>query len=129
MKRLVTTLALLVVCAGTASAANQMRISQVYGGGGGTTGVYTRDFVELYNSGVTPVNIGGWTIQYGSATGAWGSSTGNIFNRDTRFFRDIPRENLPFRFRDRPPDSRSRSIPLRMFSSVLAPKPFRSARW
>lgn len=79
MKRLVTTLALLVVCAGTASAANQMRISQVYGGGGGTTGVYTRDFVELYNSGVTPVNIGGWTIQYGSATGAWGSSTGNIF--------------------------------------------------
>ncbi|MEY4070887.1 MAG: hypothetical protein RL721_1501, partial [Candidatus Eisenbacteria bacterium] len=38
MKRLVTTLALLVVCAGTASAANQMRISQVYGGGGGTTG-------------------------------------------------------------------------------------------
>lgn len=79
MKRLVTTLALLVVCAGTASAANPMRISQVYGGGGGSTGVFLRDFVEIYNSGATPVNIGGWTIEYGSATGTWGSSTGNIF--------------------------------------------------
>ena len=28
---------------------------------------------------MTPVNIGGWTLEYGSATGNWGSSSGNIF--------------------------------------------------
>lgn len=79
MKRIVTTLALLAVCASSALAANQVRISQVYGGGGGSTGTYLRDYVELFNSGNTPVNIGGWTLQYGSATGNWGSSAGNIF--------------------------------------------------
>ena len=79
MKRLVTTLALLAVCAAPVFAANQVRISQVYGGGGGSTGTYLRDYVEIYNSGNTPVNIGGWTLEYGSATGNWGSSAGNIF--------------------------------------------------
>src|SRR5512147_3063053 len=82
MKRIVTTLALLAVCAAPALAANQIRISQVYGGGGGTStlNTYNVDYVEIYNSGVTPVNIGGWAIEYGSATGLWGSSAGNIFN-------------------------------------------------
>ena len=79
MKRFATTLALLAVCAAPALAANQVRISQVYGGGGGGTGTYLRDYVEIYNSGVTAVNIGGWTLEYGSATGNWGSSAGNIF--------------------------------------------------
>ena len=79
MKRLVTTFALLAVCAAPVLAANQVRISQVYGGGGGSTGTYLRDYVEIYNSGNTPVNIGGWTLEYGSATGNWGSSAGNIF--------------------------------------------------
>lgn len=78
MKRIVTTLALLAV-ASSAFAANAVRISQVYGGGGGSTGTYLRDYVEIYNSGSLPVNIGGWTLQYGSATGNWGSSAGNIF--------------------------------------------------
>jgi hypothetical protein len=62
-----------------AFAANQVRISQVYGGGGGSTGTYLRDYVEIFNSGGTAVNIGGWTLEYGSATGNWGSSSGNIF--------------------------------------------------
>ena len=79
MRRFATTLALLAVCAAPALAANQVRISQVYGGGGGASGTYIRDYVEIYNSGVTPVNIGGWTLEYGSATGNWGSSAGNIF--------------------------------------------------
>jgi hypothetical protein len=70
---------LLAVCAAPAFAANQVRISQAYGGGGGASGTYLRDYVEIYNSGVTPVNIGGWTLEYGSATGNWGSSSGNIF--------------------------------------------------
>jgi hypothetical protein len=81
MKRIVTTLALLAVCAAPALAANPVRISQVYGGGGATSGspTYSVDYVEIYNSGNVAVNIGGWTIEYGSAAGNWGSSALNQF--------------------------------------------------
>ena len=48
-------------------------ISQVYGGGGNDGGIYTYDFVELFNRGTTPVSLSGWSIQYTSATG-----TGNL---------------------------------------------------
>ncbi|HYK03070.1 MAG TPA: DNA/RNA non-specific endonuclease [Thermoanaerobaculia bacterium] len=56
-------------------------ISQVYGGGGsGVAGTaYTLDYVELHNTSGSPVPIGGWSIQYGSSTGQFGSSAGNIF--------------------------------------------------
>jgi hypothetical protein len=50
-------------------AANAVRISQIYGGGGNTGATYSRDYVELFNSSGSPVNIGGWSLQYGSATG------------------------------------------------------------
>lgn len=52
-------------------------ISQVYGGGGNSGGVYTNDFVELFNRGTTTVSLAGWSIQYTSATGTgnFGSST------------------------------------------------------
>ena len=53
-------------------------LSQVYGGGGGS-GYYLYDYVELFNLGTSAVNIGGWSVQYGSATGNFGSSTGNIY--------------------------------------------------
>ena len=82
MKKLVTTigaLAAIGLLASSALAANAVRISQVYGGGGGSTGTYLRDYVEIFNSSGTAVNIGGWTLEYGSATGNWGSSAGNIF--------------------------------------------------
>lgn len=84
MKKLATILGLAAVVAMAAApafAANQVRISQVYGGGGSASAgpTYNVDYVELFNSGGTAVNIGGWTIEYGSATGNWGSSTGNIF--------------------------------------------------
>jgi len=72
----------LVLGATQAFAANQVRISQIFGaGGGGSTTVTTwaQDYVELYNSGGTAVDISNWTIEYGSATGSWGSSAGNIF--------------------------------------------------
>jgi len=78
MKKIAITVLAMLAIASSAFAANQLRISQVYGGGGGS-GYYLFDYVEIYNSGVTPVNIGGWTIEYGSATGNWGSSAGNIF--------------------------------------------------
>jgi hypothetical protein len=81
MKRFVTTLALLTVCAAPAFAANAVRISQVYGGGGGTSAsnTYTLDYVEIYNNGNVAVNIGNWALEYGSATGNWGSSALNQF--------------------------------------------------
>lgn len=52
-------------------------ISQVYGGGGNAGGIYTNDFVELYNRGSAPVALDGWSIQYASATGTgnFGSNT------------------------------------------------------
>ena len=67
--------------ASSAFSANQIRVSQVYGGGGSTsmTATYNQDYVEIYNSGGTAVNISGWTIEYGSAAGNWGSNAANIF--------------------------------------------------
>lgn len=44
-------------------------ISQIYGGGGNTGATYNRDFVELFNRGTSAVAIGGWSVQYSSATG------------------------------------------------------------
>jgi uncharacterized protein len=48
-------------------------ISQVYGGGGNASAPFQSDFIELFNRGVTPVNLSGWSVQYQSATGtgAW----------------------------------------------------------
>ncbi|HTX91270.1 MAG TPA: lamin tail domain-containing protein [Anaerolineales bacterium] len=53
-------------------------ISQVYGGGGGS-GYYKYDYVELFNLGAAPVDISGWSLQYGSSTGNFGSSGSNIY--------------------------------------------------
>lgn len=63
-----------------ASAAD-VRISQVFGGGGSssTTALYKKDYVELFNSGSAPVNISGWVLAYGSATGNWASAASNSF--------------------------------------------------
>jgi len=81
MRRVVTTLALIALCAAPALAANQVRISQVYGGGGATSGTptYNQDYVEIFNSGTTAVNIGSWQIAYGSAAGNWASAGTNQF--------------------------------------------------
>ena len=48
-------------------------INQVYGGGGNSGATYKNDFIELYNNENTPVNLGGWSLQYSSAagTGSW----------------------------------------------------------
>ncbi len=55
-------------------------ISQVYGGGGNSGGVYTNDFVELFNRGTAPVSLAGWSIQYASSTGTgnFGANSGQI---------------------------------------------------
>jgi uncharacterized protein len=86
-KTVIALVALGLVVASSAFAANAIRISQIYGGGGSGTGsspVYKYDYVELFNSSGTAVNIGGWAIQYGSATGStFGSSTYNSANIPT----------------------------------------------
>jgi len=83
MKKFVIVLALLALAVPALAAPSSVRISQVYGGGGSTSTTpvpaYNRDYVEIYNASNTAVNIGGWTIEYGSATGNWGSSAPSIF--------------------------------------------------
>ena len=45
-------------------------ISQLYGGGGNPGATHQNDYIELYNRGTAPVDIGGWSLQYASATGS-----------------------------------------------------------
>jgi hypothetical protein len=76
-KSVIALFSIVALCAATSSfAANPVRISQVYGGGGGTSGLYMQDYVELFNNSGSPVDISGWTLHYGSATGNWSSFPG-----------------------------------------------------
>lgn len=70
MKKVFTLIFILI----TLLSGAQVRISQVYGGGGNASATYNQDFVELFNAGTTTVSIGGWSVQYASAAGttAWG---------------------------------------------------------
>ncbi len=56
-------------------------VSQVYGGGGATSGTptYIYDYVELHNISSVSQSLTGFSIQYGSATGNFGSVTTNIY--------------------------------------------------
>ena len=45
-------------------------VSQVYGGGGNAGAPLQNDFVELFNLGLTPVDVSGWSVQYASASGS-----------------------------------------------------------
>ncbi|HEX8173323.1 MAG TPA: DNA/RNA non-specific endonuclease [Thermoanaerobaculia bacterium] len=73
-------LCLLVVVPAAYAASPNVVISQVYGGGGATSGspAYANDYVELFNSSNASVTIGGWSLQYGASGGNFGNS-GNIF--------------------------------------------------
>jgi len=64
--------------AGAAQA--QVRISQVYGGGGNSGATYKNDFIEIFNAGSTSQSLNGWSVQYASATGTSWSVTnlGNV---------------------------------------------------
>jgi gliding motility-associated-like protein len=48
---------------------NHVVISEVFGGGGNSGSVYKNDFIELYNPTSAAVDLTGWSVQYGSATG------------------------------------------------------------
>ncbi len=49
-------------------ASAQVRLRQVYGGGGGAGALYTNDFVELHNYGAAQ-SLAGWSVQLASASG------------------------------------------------------------
>lgn len=54
-------------------------ISEVYGGGGNSGATLKNDFIELYNTTSSEVNISGWSVQYFSATGTTLSAPTNKF--------------------------------------------------
>ena len=50
-------------------------VSQVYGGGGNGGAALQHDFIEIFNNGTTAASVGGWSVQYASATGTSWSVT------------------------------------------------------
>jgi uncharacterized protein len=58
--------------------AQQVVISQLYGGGTGAT--YQNDYVELFNRGNAPVVVSGWSLQYASATGTGNFGANTVVN-------------------------------------------------
>jgi len=62
-------IALLVITGAVISARAQVVISQVYGGGGNSGATVRNDFIELFNTGTSPVDLAGWSVQYASSTG------------------------------------------------------------
>ena len=75
--RLLVLLALLVlfVQPAAASGTTALVVSQVYGGGGNAGAPFANDYVELFNSGTTPVSVTGWSVQYATAAGTSWSAT------------------------------------------------------
>ncbi|HVP39365.1 MAG TPA: PKD domain-containing protein, partial [Candidatus Saccharimonadales bacterium] len=53
-------------------AVQPVRISMLYPGGSNNASTYNTKFIELFNPNSVAVSIGGWSIQYGSATGTTG---------------------------------------------------------
>lgn len=78
MKKIFTLLLALVSFAGF-SQSTTIVISQAYGGGGGATGTYLFDYVELHNVSGTTQSLTGYSIQYGSATGQFASTPTNLY--------------------------------------------------
>jgi uncharacterized protein len=66
---------LLAAAFATPLASAAVVISQVYGGGGNSGATLKNDFIELFNNGSTAVNVGGWSVQYASASGTTWQTT------------------------------------------------------
>ncbi len=72
----------------TQAVSTNVVISQVYGGGGNVNGLFKNDFIEIFNLGTTPVSLGGWSLQYASATGT------GLFGAATNFITLLPSVSL-----------------------------------
>ncbi|MBS7526467.1 CehA/McbA family metallohydrolase [Fusibacter paucivorans] len=57
------------------TSATHVVISQVYGGGGNSGAPYSNDFIELYNPTASAISLDGWSVQYTSSSGTFGSNT------------------------------------------------------
>lgn len=81
MKKLVIALFVLALASQAFAVSPDIRIAQVYPGGGSSSvdATYMKDYVVLFNASGLDVNISNWVLEYGSATGNWGSSAGNYF--------------------------------------------------
>ncbi|MGE3107656.1 MAG: lamin tail domain-containing protein [Phycisphaerales bacterium] len=62
--------AVLTALAAGSAASAQVRISQVYAGGGNAGAAFTNDYVELFNAGTSAESLAGLSLQYASATGS-----------------------------------------------------------
>ncbi|MBK9471074.1 MAG: lamin tail domain-containing protein [bacterium] len=87
MKKFAIVLVILAMAAPAFAVSADVRIAQVYPGGGSATATasYKKDYVVLFNATGFDLNIGGYVLEYGSATGSWGSSATNyfVFPQDT----------------------------------------------
>src|SRR3954454_15527714 len=54
-------------------------VSQVYGAGGNNGATLNSDYVELFNRGTAAQPVGGWSVQYASATGTGLFGSGSNF--------------------------------------------------
>jgi hypothetical protein len=71
MKKLLLTLGMLLMAAPALAVSPNIRIAQVYTGGGTTGAAYKRDYVVLFNNTGTDVDISGWVLCNGTSTGNW----------------------------------------------------------
>lgn len=75
MKKMLLTLCALLVAVPALAVSPNIRIAQVYTGGGVTGAAYKRDAVVLFNNLGTDVDISGWVLCNGISTGNWAAAT------------------------------------------------------
>src|SRR5699024_1847215 len=51
-----------------------LRINEIYGGGGNSGATVQNDFVELVNTSAADIDIDGWSLQYASRTGTFNNT-------------------------------------------------------
>lgn len=78
MKRYLLSLLFITVSLSCFSQLSSVKMSQVYGGGGGGS-TYLYDYVELHNNGTSPAVLTGTSLQYGAAAGNFGNSATAIY--------------------------------------------------
>jgi predicted extracellular nuclease len=62
-------IALTLASAAPRAVSSGIVISQVYGGGGNSGATLTHDYIELFNRGISTVDVTGWSVQYASSAG------------------------------------------------------------
>jgi hypothetical protein len=65
----------LLAASARGSGAGSVVVAEVFAAGGNSGAPYTNDYVELLNRGNGAVSVGGWTLQYASATGTTWQAT------------------------------------------------------